>query len=1066
MNKSIAFLCLFSCSAAYAQYTVTGEVLDDRTLKPLTGITVSAEHTATVAVTDRYGRFSLSLGASETVITASGKNYEPSITEVKLPLTAPLKILMVSGVGKIEEIQLTTGYQKIPKERATGSFSTIDNRLLNQQVTTNIMDRLDAVGNGLLLSRGIDGNPQLSVRGLSTIRGPKNPLIVVDDFPYEGNLSNINPEIIENITILKDASAASIWGARAANGVIVISTKKGKFKQPFSADFSMTTTLSGKPDLSYIRQMSSADFIDVEKTLFSQGFYDSNISSPTHPVLTPVVDILNKERNGLMSAQEAALMIDRLRSVDIRDQYRRYMYQPMENHQYGLNLSGGSPGMNWTSTLGYDDNTGNLGQSYKRMNFRLNNNWKASDRISMAVGAYFTRTNQNSGKNGYGSISVNGNWRVPYIRFADDSGNPVVMPYVYNQDYKNSMAGTGLLDWNFYPLTDWMNSQADTQNTELILNGSVKYKIITGLDAEVKYQYQTIQNSTETLNNEDSYYARNYVNLFAKQNADGSITFVVPKGGILDSYSLQSVIHNVRGQLNYNRNWNRHDVSAIAGAETRETLSDTETQRHYGYNRRNRSSSPVDFTNTYPLITGEGSDYISRGQSLRSTNIRFASLFANAAYTYDSRYTLSGSIRRDGSNLFGLKTNDQWNPFWSAGAAWNISNESFFQSAWINNLKLRSSYGFSGNIDPAMVAATTIIYDSFNSVYTGTGMARISQFYNPDLRWETSAVTNIGLDFTLWKGRVTGSAEWFIKKGSNLFGNAPLDYTTGLTSMLMNVASMKGNGWDIQLNTQNTRIGNFSWNSLLNFSIYKDKVTEYYNPNKFASAYVSSSGQAVPIAGITGLPVYSVFAYRWAGLDPQTGDPRGYLNGEISNNYTAITGSDKGIEDLKFFGSALPTTYGSFINTFTFKNISMDVGLTYKLGYWFRRSSISYTNLITSRSGHSDYAQRWQNPGDEQSTNIPSNLYTTNSARDLFYLGSEVLVEKGDHIRLQYINLNFEPAASWMNIPLKNLVFFGSVNNIGVIWRANRQQLDPDYAFGSESLKPAVTYSFGFRVKF
>ena len=140
MNKSIAFLCLFSCSAVYAQYTVTGEVLDDRTLKPLAGITVSAEHTATVAVTDRYGRFSLSLGSSETVITASGKNYESSITEVKIPLTAPLKILMVSGVGKIEEIQLTTGYQKIPKERATGSFSTIDNRLLNQQVTTNIMD--------------------------------------------------------------------------------------------------------------------------------------------------------------------------------------------------------------------------------------------------------------------------------------------------------------------------------------------------------------------------------------------------------------------------------------------------------------------------------------------------------------------------------------------------------------------------------------------------------------------------------------------------------------------------------------------------------------------------------------------------------------------------------------------------------------------------------------------------------------------------------------------------------------------------------------------------------------
>ncbi|QBO58387.1 SusC/RagA family TonB-linked outer membrane protein [Chryseobacterium salivictor] len=1065
MNKIIAFIGLVACSSVYAQYTVAGEVLDDKTLKPLSGITVSAKHSAAASVTDSHGKFILSLSSPETVITVSGKNYEASATEVSLPLTEPLKILMISGVQNIEGIQLTTGYQKIPKERATGSFSTIDNKLLNQQVTTNIMDRLDAVGNGLLVSRGIDGEPQLSVRGLSTIRGPKDPLIVVDDFPYEGDLSNINPEIVENITILKDASAASIWGARAANGVIVITTKKGKFSQPLSADFSMTTTLSGKPDLNYIRQMSSSDFIDVEKSLFTKGFYDSDISSPLHPVLTPVVDLLNKEKKGLLTPSQANEMIDRLRSADIRDQYRTYMYQPMENHQYALNLSGGSSIMNWTSALGYDDNTGNLGQSYKRINFRLSNNWKVSDRITMAMGAYFTRINQKSGKNGYGSISMNGNWRVPYLRFADDIGNPVVMPYVYNQDYKNSLGVTGLLDWNYYPLTDWMNSKSDTDNTELILNGSVKYKIITGLDAEVKYQYQTGQDHTETLNNEKSYYARNYINNFAQQNGN-SITFIVPKGGILDAYHLTSVVHNIRGQLNYNRIWNRHNLTAIAGSETRENQSNIENERYYGYNPLNRSSGAVDFTKTYPLLMTGGSDYIFRGESMRSKNIRFASLFANAAYTYDSRYTVSGSIRRDGSNLFGLKTNDQWNPFWSVGAAWNITNENFFHSRWINTLKLRSSYGFSGNIDPSMAAVTTIIYDSSNSVYTGTGTARIDQFYNPDLRWETLAVTNIGVDFTLWKGRVTGSAEWFRKKGSNLFGNAPLDYTTGITSMLMNVAGIKGDGWDVQINTQNIKGGSFQWNSLLNFSRYRDKVTEYYNPNTFASAFVSSSGKAVPIAGITGLPVYSVFAYRWAGLDPATGDPRGYLNGEISKNYTAMTGSDKGIEDLKYFGSALPTTYGSFINTLSFKNISMDVGITYKFGYWFRRSSISYTNLINSRSGHSDYAQRWQHPGDEQHTNIPSNLYTANSSRDLFYLGSEVLVEKGDHIRLQYINLNFEPNASWMNIPLKSLVFFGSVNNIGVIWSANKQRLDPDYAFGSESLKPTVTYSFGLRVKF
>lgn len=1066
MKKIIAFIGMAASSTVYSQYVVAGEILDDKTLKPLPGITVTAENSPSVSITDNHGKFSFSLSSSETVITASGKNYDASVTEVKLPLTAPLKILMITRVHNIEGLQLTTGYQKIPKERATGSFSAIDNKLLNQQVTTNIMDRLDAVGNGVIVSRGIDGIPQLSVRGLSTIRGPKDPLIVVDDFPYEGNLSNINPEIVDNITVLKDASAASIWGARAANGVIVITTKRGKFRQPLSADFSMTTTLSGKPNLNYIRQISSSDFIDVERTLFSKGFYDSDINSPLHQVLTPVVDILNKERNGFLTAEEANFMVDRLRSVDVRDQYRRYMYQTMENHQYALNLSGGSSDMNWTSTLGYDDNTGNLGQSYKRMNLRLNNIWKVSDKITLTMGTYFTQINQNGGKNSYGSISVNGNWRVPYIRFADENGNRVAMPYVYNQDYKNSLAGIGLLDWNFYPLDDWKNRMADTRNTELILNGSLQYKLAAGLDAEVKYQYQTGQEDNETLYNEQSYYARNYVNNFAQLNGNGSTIFNVPKGGIMDSYRLKSTVHNIRVQLNYNRSWNKHYLSAIAGGETREAQSESENNRYYGYNPLNKSSGTVDFTKTYPLFMTGGSDYIFKGQSMRGKNIRFASLFANAAYTYDNKYVISASIRRDGSNLFGLKTNDQWNPFWSVGGAWNISNENFFNSQWINTLKLRSSYGLSGNIDPSMVAVTTIIYDDFTSIYTGTGMARIDQFYNPDLRWETSAITNIGLDFKLWKGAVSGSAEWFRKQGSNLFGNAPLDYTTGITSLLMNVAGIKGNGWDFQINTQNIKGEVFRWKTLLNFSIYKDRVTDYYNPNTFASSYVSASGQAVPIAGVINLPVYSIFAYRWAGLDPETGDPQGYLNGEISKDYTAITGLDKGIENLKHFGSALPTKYGSIINTISFKNISMDIGITYKLGYWFRRSSINYTNLISSRSGHSDYAQRWQKTGDEQFSNVPSNPYIANSARDAFYLASETLVEKGDHIRLQYINLSYEPNCSWMNIPVKSLVIFGAVNNIGVIWSDNRQGLDPDYAFGNESLKPVATYSFGLRVKF
>jgi hypothetical protein len=208
-------------------------------------------------------------------------------------------------------------------------------------------------------------------------------------------------------------------------------------------------------------------------------------------------------------------------------------------------------------------------------------------------------------------------------------------------------------------------------------------------------------------------------------------------------------------------------------------------------------------------------------------------------------------MRRDASNLFGLTTNDQWNPFWSAGLAWNLSNEKFYHVRWLPNIKLRGSYGFNGNIDPAMVAVTTIAYDPEVSVYTGEPMARIDQYFNPQLRWEMMRMINVGIDFATKNNRISGSVEFYNKKGSNLFGQAPIDYTTGVTTMLWNVAGMKGNGIDVVLNTKNIDKA-FKWNSIVNFSTYKDKVTDYYLPTTFASDFVAQSGNTAPYQELSG----------------------------------------------------------------------------------------------------------------------------------------------------------------------------------------------------------------------
>lgn len=1067
MKNQLFIAALFLSAAAYAQQTVRGTVVEEGSLKPLKGIIVSGKNSTAATVTDGTGSFSLTLMGRDTELIVSGPGFETRHLSLEGSTGQIPDIVLAPKTGEIQEVSLSTGYQKIPRERATGAFSSVNRELLGKQVSTNIMDRVAAVANGVVIDRAVDGSPQLMVRGLSTMQGPRNPLIILDDFPYEGNLNNINPDTVENITFLKDAAASSIWGARAANGVIVITTKKPLASQPLKVEFTANATLSQRPDLDYIRQMSSADFVEVEKQLFAQGFYDSDLDSPNHPVVTPAVEVLHRQKNGEIIMEEAQRQLEQLKNTDVRDQYRKYMYRPSQNLQYALNISAGGTRYSWIAGLGYDDTSGNLEEKYRRTNFRLQNTWRFSDRLTGAAELLYTQTEDQSGRKPYGSVSMKGNWNIPYLRFADDAGNPLAVFSSYSQQYKESVAGTGLLDWNYYPLTDWRHATFTSSNDELLLNGSLQYKIVKGLTADVKYQYQRSSGLSQSLYDEQSYYARNYTNSFAQIGEDGELRFIVPKGGILDQLDTVSEVNNVRAQANYSYTSARHSVAAIAGAETRATDIRYDENRYYGYNPVTQSSVNVDYTQQYPAFVTGNMDFIQEGQTMRDKKIRFVSLYANASYTYLKKYTVTGSIRRDASNLFGLQTNDQWNPFWSAGASWKLSDENFYPFSWLPSLKLRASYGFNGNIDPAMVAVTTIVYDTSPSVYTGTGMARIDQYYNPNLRWETSRMINFAVDFASRDNRISGSVDFFTKKGSNLFGTAPLDYTTGITTLLWNVAGMRGKGLDVELKTQNIASGMFRWNTILNFSRYRDEVTDYYRPNTFASTYVNAVGTSLPISGIKGLPVYSIFAYQWAGLDPETGAPRGYLDGEISSDYTAITGSEKGIESLQFFGSAIPTSYGSFINTFGFKDFSLDVGITYKLGYWFRRSSVNYTDLIVSRNGHSDFAQRWQKPGDEAFTDVPFFDGTTDSSRDAFYSGSGVLVEKGDHVRLQFVNLSYTLNKSrWTGLPLNQLQLYCSVNNLGILWRANSQGLDPDYSWGTASLQPTAAYSIGLRAQF
>ncbi len=1063
MKKGILFCCIMLASlSVWSQYTVVGKVISAADNKGMAGATVSIKNTSINTVSHEGGAFSLRTSDDRVILHVSYIGYEPQEIALTLPLNQAVVFILVPGLNQLQEVSVSTGYHEIPKERSTGSFEVISKELLNEQVSTTLLGRLEAVANGLTVDRATNAAGRIMIRGLSTIRGPKEPLIVLDNFPYEGNLDNINPNDVESITILKDAAAASIWGTRAGNGVIVITTKKGRMNQPLTVDFNSSLSVQDKPDLSYSPQIASADFIDVEQLLFTRGYYNSQINSTSRPVLSPVVELLMR-RVGASIAEQARIdaEINSLRSMDVRNDFERFMYSSGVNQQYAIGVRGGSQLTAWNASAGYDKNINNLAADYDRLNLKLQNILKPAKGLEFSASLMYTLSNSTSGKPGYGNVdSRNGNL-YPYAQFAAADGTPLAIERDYRYSYLQGLGNGKLQDWRYFPLEDYKHSITENKIADLLLNTGASYSFGKALRLDLKYQFERQQSGNRNLNDEDSYYARNLVNVYSQIPVNSAnIAYVVPPGGILNLSNTILNSHNTRAQFNFTQAWGKHTIDALAGAEARNAVSNSNGYNVYGYNERTLSSGEVDRTITYPSIVNGSRSFIPGGNSFYGSTGSYTSLFSNAAYNYDSRYELSVSLRRDASNLFGVSTNERWTPLGSAGIGWVVSNESFYNPGFLPYLKFRASYGFSGNSDPGMTGLTTISYAN-NSPYTLTPVARFDNYANPEVQWETVGMMNAGIDFQTGNSRLSGSLEFYTKKGTNLFASYPIDYTAGVGfTILRNVASMKGRGIDLDLTSMNTT-GRFKWSTQWNLSYYTDHVEDYYLPSLQASRFVQADAV---IAGVKGKPVYSVFSYRWAGLDPLTGDPRGYANGAVSKDYNLLVGSNTTINDLNYHGSALPVFFGSLGNTFGYKNFTLSARVSFKANYYFRAKSIEYNSLYSSMNGHTDFALRWQKAGDETVTTVPSMIYPITGSREAFYKFSEALVERGDHVRFQYINLAYSPPRLLLDrLSLKQTSIYLNLNNVGILWRANKKGLDPEYITSAFTLPPAKTFSVGLR---
>lgn len=1038
---------------------LTGLVLSAETGKPLVGTTIILKKSEASAITNKMGYFSIDLFLQTDTLTIRQVGYHTRHILVSQKIDSLLVIRLKESAAHLQEVVISTGYQQIPKERATGSFTFINRETLNKQVGANILDRLIGVTSGVIAPHK-SGAPSLMVRGVSTINGPKDPLIVVDNFPYEGNISNINPDDIESITILKDAAAASIWGTRAGNGVIVITTRKAGFNKPLQVNFNAGVIINQKPDLFYLPKMSSSDYIDVEEYLFSKGFYDNILTGNQRKAVSPVVDILDKENRGLLSTEESKAEIDKLRKQDVRNDYTEYFYQPSVLQRYSLDFEGGNNKMSYLLFGGYDRQINELSAVHNRINISLKNKLCPIKNLQINIRAGYTHTIDISGKPDYNSIKINKR-EVPYLSFKDEQGNENPLSVDYRKSYTDTAGGGRLLDWNFYPLEDYKHNTTRSKGNDLLASLGINYKIANGLNISMMYQYEKQNSIADNIADVKSYKARNLINSFTYIDpTTGIISYPVPMGGILSTSELTMESQNIRGQANFDHIWGRHRVVAILGAEVRQNSSSGNINTIYGFNENTLNMTGIDLQNSYPdFITGYNS-HIPYDNSLSGNLNRFVSYYANAAYTFDNRYTVSISGRKDASNLFGLNTNEKWEPFWSTGLSWNLSNEPFYRSGILPYLKIRGTYGFSGNVDQNMSAVTTIIHTENSN--TNLPAAQVSQFANPDLRWETVNTFNLGIDFSFKHQAVSGSVDYYFKKGSNLFGPAPLDYTTGLNRsvLIKNVADMKGNGIDLMLKVKNIN-RNFKWETNFLFNYYLSKTTKFYRSTKRASTLVKDGDG---ISAIEGKPLYAIVSYKWGGLNPINGDPQGYVDGKLSSDYRDIVASQSGLEGLVYGGPSLPPVSGSLMNTFHWKGVGLSINILYKMGYYFRKSSIYYSSLFNYGINHSDFSNRWQKPGDELNTDVPSLVYPLPNSRDAFYNRSEATVRNASQIRLQFVNLSYDLEISrFKRIPLNNLQLYINGSNLGILWRANHDHVDPDYI---ESIPPGKQIAIGIKCSF
>ena len=1025
---------------------VYGIVSETGTGSPLAGASVQNLNNKKYSMADNQGYYSVEAQTGDVLqIDYVGMQTAKIVVGKANQVNISLKADPIA----LEDV-VVTGYQTLSKERSTGSYAVVTSQKIENKLQPSIKSILEGQSAGVVLTK--DGS--IEIRGVSTINGVKDPLIVVDGYPLIGNgvgIESVNPDNIENITVLKDAVAASIYGARASNGVIVITTKSAK-RGTFSLSYKGTYSITMKPDLAKLNLASVSDYMDAEADLYSQNPNTYLTNYNRYYKLSDYIYLLLAKDKGYLSEDEANSRIAKLKNNNALEQIQKYLIRPKQSQQHNIALSSSNENNIFNASLRFSKEYGNLDNNDdSRFIFDVSNTWKPNKWLSLRTFSNINYVESEATVEQYSTLTEFGSSSkiYPYTELYDDSGNAVPWSPVGQRRLSTYETYSGMKSVTYHPSTDMSLNMTNTSNLQVRIGGDLNANIGKYLKGSVGGEWIKGASTSRTVYDAESFVMRTAYN--DATSATNATKHYIPEGGMINENRGTVMSWVVRGQLNYDHSFcnDRHRLSAIIGTEiSRDTYEYSYMPTRLGYNKLSASYNSGFYASDYKNNTGNmkgdmlfgnyptylSSYMLSYGSNYAVRDNRFVSWYGNGSYEFNKKLILTGSVRLDLTNFFGTDPKYRYKPTWSVGGTYKMAEEEYFSGLKeiFNRFNLRASYGVNGNISLNNTPYLILSVGSYDSTMGGVSYG-ISSYPNNQLRWEKTAIYDFGLDFSMFDNRFNASLDLYHKKSTDLIVSESIDQTRGVSTLPQNVGGVTNKGFEVTLSADVVKTNDFLWNSTL-ISSYNTSNVDSYNVTR---TYLSSIAMATPVL-VKGYPMDGIWGPRFAGLN----DKGVCLYYDSEGN--KVEGGTLKAKDAVYLGTLKPKLDMSWTNSFRYKNVEASFMFIAKFGQVYRKDCFSGSNYNNRHVG-----ERWKQAGDEAKTIYPV-LKSWNM--DMFrFPYSDVLVGKANYVKLRDFTLGYYiPSQLVRGIGLSSVKVYFQTRNLFYI-ASKGCDIDPETAEINES---------------